>query len=197
MLFRSDKPKLKIQGIEAVRSSTPKACRESIKKALEVIMNENEESFQKYIKKFRKEFMSLQFEDIAFPRSVKLTYWRNNSNGGSFKSNYNLNDKGLPIQVRGSLRYNDMLMRLGLDKKYAPITEGDKIKFTYLIMPNPLHDTVIASNDALPKEFGLDTYIDYDTQFKKSFLEPLTSITEVIGWQVEKTASLNNFFYYE
>ena len=190
-----DKPQLKITGIEAVRSSTPKKCRDAIKKALEVMMNENEENFQAYIKEFRTKFMELPFEDVAFPRSVKLTYWRNNSNGGAFKLTYKITDKGLPIQVRGSLRYNEMLKRLGLEKKYTPITEGDKIKFAYLITPNPIHDSVIAASDTLPKEFNLDTYIDRDTQFEKAFLDPLKSISEAMGWQVEKTASLQNFFY--
>ena len=69
------------------------------------------------------------------------------------------------------------------------------IKFAYLITPNPIHDSVIAASDTLPKEFNLDTYIDRDTQFEKAFLDPLKSISEAMGWQVEKTASLQNFFY--
>ena len=189
-----DKPKLKIQGIEAVRSSTPKACRDNIKKALEVLMNEDEQSFQRFISNFRVKFMDLPFEDIAFPRGVKLNHYINMPSGGAFKTMYKLTDKGLPIQVRGSLLYNDLIKRMGLDKKYSEIKEGDKIKFAYLNKPNPVHENVIATPDVLPKEFNLDLYIDRDLQFEKSFVEPLKAITEVIGWQVEKKASLESFF---
>ena len=188
-----DKPKLKIMGIEAVRSSTPKACRESIKKALDVLMNKNEVDFQQYIREFKTEFMELPFQDVAFPRSVN--FWsEKNVNGVSSNFHYNLDHKGLPIQVRAALRYNGMIKSLGLDNKYPKIKNKDKIRFAYLKMPNPVHDTVIAAPDELPAEFNLDRYIDRDKQFSKTFLEPLTSITDAIGWNVEKRATLEDFF---
>ena len=79
-------------------------------------------------------------------------------------------------------------------KNIPPIQDGDKIKFAYLKTPNKLGETVIATADYLPKEFGLDSLIDREKQFEKSFLEPMKSITEVIDWKVEKTASLEDFF---
>jgi hypothetical protein len=61
-------------------------------------------------------------------------------------------------------------------------------------MPNPLKENVIACPGDLPRQFGLDRYIDYDLQYEKSFVEPLKTILDAIGWQVEKTSSLESFF---
>jgi len=180
-----DKPKLKIQGIEAVRSSTPYACRENIKTALSIIMNENEAALHRFIQEFREKFMLLPFEDVAFPRGVKgLSKYRDAS--AIYKS-------ATPIQVKGSLIFNHMLKQYDI-KSIPPIMDGDKIKFAYLKTPNPIGETVIATADYIPTEFNLDKYIDRDIQFDKAFLDPLKAITEVIGWQVEQKATLEGFF---
>jgi len=180
-----DKPKLKIQGIEAVRSSTPYACRENIKFALSIIMNEDEESLHKFIMSFREKFMTLPFEDVAFPRGVKGM--------AKYKDASAIYKSATPIQVKGSLIFNHMLKKHNL-KSIPPIMDGDKIKFAYLKTPNPIGETVIATADYIPKEFNLDKYIDRDIQFSKAFLEPLKSITEVIGWEVEHRSTLEDFF---
>ena len=184
-----DKPKLKIQGIEAVKSSTPKVCRENIKKALELIMNKSEDEFQQFVSEFQTEFMQLGFEEVAFPRSVN--FW-GEKDGQSF--HYTLDRKGLPIQVRASLHYNRMLKEMGLENKYPKINNKDKIKFAYLLTPNPLRDSVIASPGEFPVEFGLDQFIDRKKQFEKTFIDPVKSIIDCIGWNVEKQSSLEDFF---
>jgi DNA polymerase elongation subunit (family B) len=180
-----DKPKLKIQGIEAVRSSTPYACRENIKTALSIIMNENEQALHKFIQEFREKFLTLPFEDVAFPRGVKGM--------GKYKDASAIYKSATPIQVKGSLIFNHMLKQYNI-KSIPPIMDGDKIKFAYLKTPNPIGETVIATADYIPTEFNLDKYIDRDMQFDKAFLDPLKSITEVIGWQVEQKATLEEFF---
>ena len=180
-----EKPKLKISGIEAVRSSTPHACRENIKTALSIIMNENEEKLHKFVTDFRIKFLELPFEDVAFPRGIKNMY--------KYKDAANIYKSGTPIQVKGALLFNNLLKKHKLNN-IMPITDGDKIRFAYLKTPNPIHDSVIAVPEELPAEFKLDKYIDRDLQFDKSFLDPLRSITEVIGWEVEKTSTLEGFF---
>jgi DNA polymerase elongation subunit (family B) len=70
----------------------------------------------------------------------------------------------------------------------------DKVKWAYLKVPNPIQQEVIAAPAVLPREFGLDKYIDYDLMFEKTFLEPVKSILDVIGWEVEKTSTLAAFF---
>jgi DNA polymerase elongation subunit (family B) len=182
-----DKPKLKIQGIEAVRSSTPHACREKLKKAFDIVMNQDELSLQKFVSDFREEFDRLPFNDVAFPRGIKGMH---KYDGRKEKTIYK---KGTPIQVKGALLFN-MLLKEHKINFIPPIMDGDKIKFVYLKTPNPLGDTVIASSDNLPKEFGLEEFIDRDMQFQKSFVEPLKSIADVIDWRVEKIATLEGFF---
>lgn len=183
---RYKEPQLKLQGIEAVRSSTPKACRSSIKRALKIIMNEDEATVQAYIADFKSKFMQLPFEEVAFPRGVKGLE--------KYSDRHTIYSKGTPIHVKGALLFNHMIKKKGLDKKYQEIGDGDKIKFALLKAPNPLHDTVISVLDELPIEFGLQQYIDYDAQFQKSFLEPIKSIMDTIGWDTEKRATLMSFF---
>lgn len=180
------KPKLKMMGIEAIRTSTPAVCRGAIKEALEVIMNKTEDDLQKYIADFRIEFSQMPFEQVAFPRSVKDL--------DKYKDASTIYAKGTPINVKGALVYNHYLKKLKLDKKYEPVANGQKIKYSYLKTPNPLHSTVITCADKLPQEFGLEKYVDHDTQFDKSFLEPIKTIVGAIGWEVEKRATLESFF---
>lgn len=179
-------PQLKVQGIEAVRSSTPKSCRSSIKESLKIIMNQDEETLQKYIADFKEKFMGLPFEDVAFPRGMKGL--------NKYKDRSTIYIKGTPIHVKGALLYNDLITRKGLTRKHQLIGDGDKIKFAYLKVPNPINDTVISVLDTLPSELGIDKYIDYDTQFQKCFLDPIKSILEIIGWDVEKKTTLEDFF---
>lgn len=182
-------PKLKMQGIEAVRSSTPSACRKNIEKALKIIMNKNESDIIEFIRNFKEEFVSLPFEEIAFPRGVKdLKKYADSSS---------IYRKSTPIHVKGSLIYNNLLREYKMQDKYPFIGDGDKVKFSYLVKPNPARDSVISCPGELPKQLGLEKYIDYETQFDKSFLEPIRSITDAIGWKTEvkqQRATLEDLF---
>jgi DNA polymerase elongation subunit (family B) len=178
-------PKLKLQGIEAVRSSTPRACRENIKKAIEIIMNGDQEELHLFVDEFHNKFMTLPFEDVAFPRGVK--------NLNKYSDKADIYKKGTPIHVKGALLYNYLIK--SKDINVGKISDGDKIKFAYLKIPNPIQDTVIAVPDELPPEMEyIDKYIDRETQFNKSFLEPLKSITDVIDWNTEPKSTLEDFF---
>jgi DNA polymerase elongation subunit (family B) len=181
-----NEPQLKIQGIEAVRSSTPKACRSSIKEAIRLIMNKDEEAVQAYIADFKTKFMAMPFEEVAFPRGMKGL--------NKYKDRSTIYIKGTPIHVKGALLFNDLVTRKGLTKKYQLIGDGDKIKFAYLKAPNPINDTVISVLETLPSELGLDKYVDYEMQFQKCFLDPIKSILEIINWDVEKRTTLEDFF---
>jgi len=183
---RYTKPKLKMMGIEAVKSSTPAPCRQKIKDALNVIMNENEEAAQKFIADFREEFSSLPIEDISFPRGCNnLNKWSNPAT---------VYTKGTPIHVRGALLYNFYIKKNKLSHKYPLIQDGEKIKFVYLKTPNKINENVVSFFQTFPKELGLDKQVDYDLQFEKSFLDPLKVIMDTIGWKPEKIASLEFLF---
>jgi len=180
------KPKLKVMGIEVVKSSTPKLVREKLKNSIELILNEGEESVQKHIELVKQEFKTFSVEEIAFPRSVNGIEKYSDS-----KSLYSL---GCPIHTKGSILYNHKLKELHLTNKYQKIGEGDSIKFCYLKTPNPLKESVIAFPSELPDEFGLHSYVDYDKQYEKTFLDPLQNILDAIGWSSEKTFSIDDFF---
>jgi DNA polymerase elongation subunit (family B) len=178
-------PKLKVMGLEMVRSSTPAIIKDKLKDSIKVILNGDESKLHEYIKSFRSEFMNLSVEDIAKPSGVNgmLTY-----------SGSPIYVKGTPIHVRGALLFNHHVKRLKLDKKYAQIRDGDKIKFVYVEKPNPFHEDVIAFTDELPPEFDLKRFIDYDKQFEKVFLDAISIIIEPIGWNLEQTSTLDEFF---
>jgi DNA polymerase elongation subunit (family B) len=180
------KPKLKIMGLEAVKSSTPSACRTKIKEAINIIMTQTQDDLHKFINDFRQEFKTLPPEDIAFPRSV---------NGLSeYSDPANIFKKGTPIHVKGALVYNHFLRTLNLTKRYQVIQEGEKIKFIYLKQPNIFNNNTLAFISGLPKKLDAEQYIDHDLQFEKSFLEPLDIILSAIDWQSEKVDNLDCFF---
>ena len=96
--------------------------------------------------------------------------------------------------MKGAILYNKLLKDTGLTTKYQLIQEGEKLKFTYLRTPNPIKDMVISFPVRLPIELGLQEYIDYDTQFQKSFVEPVKVILDCVGWEVERRNTLESLF---
>ena len=190
-------PKLKIMGIEAIKSSTPEVCRDKFKEIFDVIISGTEEDTQKFIREFKQEFKSLSPEKVAFPRSVSLvqTVYKNGSKHViPYADKKSIYRKGTPIHVRGSLLYNKLIKDNKLSRKYEVVTNGSRIFFTYMKVPNSMQENVIAFPDVLPIEFKLNSYVDYDKQFDKTFLEPLTPILEAVGWTPEPVASLDEFF---
>jgi len=179
-------PKLKIMGLEAVKSSTPAPCRQKIKDALKVIVNGTEDDVIKFISDFRKEFKQLPPEQIAFPRTA--------SNVDKFYDSSTLYKKGTPIHVRGSLLYNHLIKQNKLETRYPKINNGEKIKFIYLKVPNPIMENVVSFIADFPKELEISKYVDHDLQFDKSFVEPVRAILDSIGWSVEKKVTLESFF---
>ena len=175
-----------MMGIEAVKSSTPAPCRTLIKNALKLIMNGTEDDVIDFIEKSRTEFKKLPPEDISFPRSA--------SNVEKYRAVNSIYAKGTPIHIRGALLFNYYVKKNKLDNKYSLIGNGEKVKFCYLKLPNPIHENVMSFIQDFPKELELNNYVDYDLQFEKSFIEPLKAILNAIGWSVEKTATLEAFF---
>jgi DNA polymerase elongation subunit (family B) len=174
--------KIKLTGIEAVRSSTPRSCRENIKKCIKLIMEKDEDSVIEFIDNYRNEFYKLPFDQISFPRGCKDI------------NKYKLGDLSLPIHMRASLLYNKTILEKKLENRYELIKDGDKIKFCYMKLPNPLRENVFGCLSEMPPELGLEQYIDYNIQFDKAFIEPIKSILGAIGWKIEKQGSLSDFF---
>ena len=183
---RYEDAKLKIMGIEAIKTSTPAPCRTMLKDAFKILMNGTEDEVIDYIEKCRKEFTSLPPEEVAFPRTV--------SNVEKWKSPSDMYQKGCPIHVRGAILYNHYTHKNKLEHKYSAIQNGEKIKFCYLKTPNWMHENVISFIQDFPKELDLHKYVDYDLQFNKAFLEPVKVILDCIGWETERKNTLESFF---
>tara|TARA_B100001109_G_scaffold140766_1_gene114585 strand:- start:6506 stop:9007 length:2502 start_codon:yes stop_codon:yes gene_type:complete len=184
--LRLKDPKLKVMGLEIVRSSTPGPVRESLKEAVRLVLTSGEEELHNYIEKTKAEFKSMAPEEIAFPRGC--------NNLQKYYSSADVYTKGTPIHVRGSLLYNNLIKKNNLFVKYEQIQEGDKIKFLYLKEPNTIGENTIAFVTKLPKEFNIHPYVDYDTIFDKAFIEPLKNILNPIGWNTEPQATLEDLF---
>ena len=180
------KPKLKVMGLEMIKSSTPAAIREKMKDAIEIILRGSESDVQNFIEKFKDDFKNLPPEEISFPRGV--------TGMKDYADASNVYKKGTPIHVKGALLYNNLLQKHKLTKKYPKIQEGEKLRFTYLRLPNVINDTVISYPGRLPPEFDLHRFVDYDLQFDKAFIEPLKSILDCVGWKAYQESDLTSFF---
>ena len=183
---RYTEPKLKMMGIEAVKSSTPAPCRKMIKDGLKIMMSGTEDEVIKFINECRQEFRTFSPEQIAFPRTA--------SDIRKYSSRDGIYSKGTPIHIRGSLLFNHHIKEKKLTHKYSLINNGEKVKYIFLKKPNIIRENVISFISDFPKELGLDKYIDYELQFEKSFLDPLKSILDSIGWKTEHIANLDSFF---
>jgi DNA polymerase elongation subunit (family B) len=182
---RYDKPELKMMGIEAIRSSTPVACRDAIKETLKLIMTGTNDDVVHYIEKFKKHFWQLPFEDIAFPRGINgIEKYFDPINGWA---------KGTPIHVKGALVYNNEIKKRKLEAKYSLISDKDKVKYCYLYEPNPVFSKVISVPKVLPKVLGLENYLDRKTQFEKTYLDPMKTILTIISWDWEINQSIEAF----
>jgi len=177
-------PKLKIMGIEAVKSSTPAVVRGKFKEAYQIMLSGDEKQLQTFVSDFYEVFKGLAPEEVSFPRGVsEIDKWEDRST---------LFKKGVPIHVRGAIVYNHHVRALKL--RDDEIKNGNKVKFCYLKMPNTLGTNVIAFPQFLPKELNVHQYIDYDTQFDKTFKEPLKLVSDAINWQLEQVNTLEAFF---
>ena len=180
-----DEPKLKIMGIEAIKSSTPEVCRAKFKEIFAVIMRGSEEETQAFIANFKNEHKGLDPEQVSFPRGV--------SDIGKWKNHVTTYSKGTPIHVRGALVYNKLLVDLKLTNDYETINNGEKIKFVYLLTPNSAKENVISYPLNLPKELDLAKHVDYNKMFAKTFGDPLDNILNAIGWTSEPVSNLDAF----
>lgn len=181
------KPKKKIMGLEMIKSSTPTACREKLREVVDIIFESTEHDVQEFVANFKEEFPTLPVSDIAFPRGLNAI--------DKWVDDVSVFASGTPIHVRGAIIYNHFLRNHSLTNKYPLIQPGEKLKYIHLKKPNPVQSNVIAfPQGGIPKEFGLDRYIDYNTQFEKAFLDPLRIILNAIGWKTERVSSLEDFF---
>lgn len=181
-----EKPDVKITGWAAVRTDKPKLCRTKLKEAVALMLAGDLNVLRKFVSDFEKEFKSQPLVKIASPSGI--------SELESYSDAKSVFEKGTPIHVKGALVFNHWIEKLGLEKKYERIRAKDKIKYINLKSPNPFQCNVIAFLDEIPAEFNLDTYIDLDAQFHKTFIQPLTIMLDAVKWKLVHEDTLEDFF---
>ncbi len=186
-------PKMKMMGVDAVRSSTPQVCRDKFKKIFKVIIDEGETATQRFIADFKKEWKQLPPEAVSFPRGCNISK-KKDGVPFTWADKKTIYKKACPIHVRGALLYNHYIKQAGLDQKYEIIQNGEKIKFVYLKTPNSIKENVIAYANDLPKELDLHRFIDYNKQYEKAFVDPIKHLLDALDWDVEPVATLEDFF---
>ena len=183
---RYAQPKLKIMGIEAIKSSTPAICRQALKDIFKRIIDTDEATVQDDIANFKVAFKQASAEEVSFPRGV--------NNIGKWTDKTTVYKKGTPIHIRGAILHNNLITKEKLGRSIQKITSGDKVKFTYLVKPNPIKENVIAFVDYMPRQFKLEKYVDYNLQFEKTFLGAIEPVLDAVGWKSEKSITLELFF---
>lgn len=185
-------PKIVMKGIEAVKSSTPKICREAFKQIFKTLVTRHESDIQCEVSEFRARFDHEPAEKIAFPRGVSdIVKWSQRVGVNGAKVPYK---SGTPINSRAAIMYNTLLKQKVLTQKYHAIKSGDKMKYIYLKKGNPTGENVIGFLDVLPPEFELHRWIDRDLLFEKTFLDPLQLVLDAVHWHAVPVASLEDFF---
>jgi len=181
---RYKEPKFVMVGIEAVRSSTPTSMRGWIEEGAKIVLSLDQEKLYSFMEERRAEFDAAQFSDIAMNSS-----FNNNTNG-------RLGDKNLYYVVQAGLNYNEQLRIQGLDEKLQRISNGDRVKYSQLKMPNPTREKWFAVPVDRPNDLlGLDKYVDREYLWKTGFLGPMETLGESARLQVVKRATLEDFFF--
>ena len=182
---RLAKPKIVAKGLESARSSTPAVLRTAFLEAIEIGFSEDAAALRRFVSDRRLWFSGLYPEDIASPSGVTDVdkYVRPEWTYAS----------GTPIHVRAAILHNRLVEQMGLTDQVEFIRSGDKMKYVYLRLPNPIMENVIGFVDVLPAEFGLHEHVDYDTQFEKKLLTPLETLYRSCGWNVRDDATLEDF----
>lgn len=179
-------PEIKVTGLEIVRSSTPEMVRKGLTNCVEYMLNDDIVGLRKFTSTLKKKFIESNPEDISFPRGVNdIEKWM--AGGAKYKS-------GCPIAVRSAILYNHYIKEKKLTNKYAKINSSDKIKFVYLVKRNPIQENIIGFNSDFPSEIVEKKYIDYNLQWNKAFVSPLTSLLEAVGLELEPKKKLDEWF---
>lgn len=179
----TNEPYYKIMGLEAIKSSFPKWSRKYLKECYKIALEKNEDKLHDLVSKIRKEFYTMDLNTVAIPSGV---------NGlDKYYDEENDYKKGAQKHVKAALKYNKLVKSMGLN--YELITDGAKIRYVNLKYPNPIHSHEIAFITHIPPEFGVEEFIEKDTTFEKSFLQPLRIFLDAIGWSDEPVVSLFSF----
>ena len=189
-IFPEDSPKTKAMGVELIKSSTPKFSIKYMSEALPILFDGTENELRAWFEKCKTQFLKADISEIAAVTTVNCI-------------DYNLRkDVGIPQNSRASILYNEFIKRNKLESSFNLIQAGDKVKYVFLKTPNPLGETIKVSSGKTTKLVKpnviaflddnfikyVKDYIDYDTQFEKTFIKPLEFMTNAINFTVKEKA---------
>jgi DNA polymerase elongation subunit (family B) len=173
--------RLDVKGLDVVRSSFPKSFRKFMSEVLVDILRDKDENYlSNKINDFKDTLPNLYVGDIAKNSSVKnLTKYatKKTETMFSFKS-------GTPAHVKASLAFNQLLIHFKCPFKYAPLRNGEKIKWVYLKV-NPFGlDALAFRGDNDPDEIMdfIKSHIDYDKIFERELLTKLQDFFTSLGF---------------
>ena len=175
--YPDDDPKIKVMGLDLIKSSTPKWTKKYLKESINKILDSDESELKSWIKKIKQEYTSVNLNEIAHV-------------GGVSNLNYKLGDKSVPIGSRAALVHNKYIKDNNLEDKYTIIVPDDKCKRLFLIEPNKFNSNIIAYIDdkfinEIPKSI-----IDYDTNFEKQFLNMLNLMVDCLNYKLKQETEI-------
>ena len=187
-----DEPKMDIKGIEVVRTSTPKYCRDKIMNVIQTIFKtKDREQVMDVMRDMKKEFKKSSIEDISFPRGISEY---DKYAEGIVPEQDMMFKKGTPMANRASICYNFLVKKYRM--RVQTITNGTKIKFCYVLPRNEVRTNVISYIGKYPKKFKGVFEIDYEKQWRISFQDVVQRFFDALDWgEIDFNAGkLNKFF---
>ncbi len=174
-----EEPKLKIKGVEGVKSSTPKFFRQKLKEFYKIAVLKDEKYFREFMENTLKSYRTQEVMTGCKP--IKA------SNLDKWKCDKNIYISGTGEQAKACLIYNHFLKMYKLENTYDLIKDGDSVHLLKLTQPNPLRTSCIAiPNGHIPKEFKLDNYVGDMIHYEKYFLKPVSNISKILKWNANK-----------
>ena len=189
--------RLDVKGLDVVRSSYPAAFRKFMGEILiEILRGDTETQITDKVYNFKKDLVNMDVVKIAKAGAVKnLTKYMPKKKQQTAMFQF---PSGCPAHVKASIAYNQLLIHFGLQNQFAPLKDGDKIKWVYL-KQNPFGlDAVGLNGYSDPKEIMdlVTTYIDYDKIFERELLKKLEDFYGALNWGavLSSTKTAEKFF---
>ncbi len=178
-----DKPKMKVMGLESVRSTTPAYASDYLVECYALALDTDDETeMHEKIADIRDEFDRLDNTVIAEPTSVNgLTKWADKDT---------LFKKGCPHHVKAAL-YHNKLVADNQWRHINPIQNGEKIMMVPL--KAGLEMKKIAFVGELPTEFELEDLVDRTKLYNSKFANPMQNFLDSLGWSPKRVAKIGKF----
>ena len=171
--------KMKVKGLDVVRSSFPPAFRDFMNGMMKDILKKaKKEDIDQKILGFRDSMDTMSYMEVARNTAVK------NVSEYSVGTKLNEFQKGTPAHVKAALTYNALLKHFKLDTQYEKISDGEKIRWVYL-RQNPWNlEAVAIKGYGDPQEIVdiVNTYIDYNTLFENELQKKLEDFYSALKW---------------